>query len=344
MLGEIEVSALIVSHGRVAVEKAIQSVLNQTLSINKYEIVVIADKKLEVLKRFEHHKHLTIKYSERTDPGGKWAEALRLASGDIICFLDDDDEWVPDKLEIVMKTFRENSSLGYYHNGHTSIDYDGTTLEGYPELRHYYAIAKIGYFSTIERQSYKSNFQYLSSLGAPFNSSCINIKRELLAPHIDLLSEGMWMVDYFWFYSFAVSDHDILIDTRPLTLYRRRNDATGDFLNNIRNNRKQKTAIYERYLFSHKTYIAMAMGTQLENYLSWMIHKTEIMLWLYNNKTDCHSKLNSIVGMVSNIPKRSHTGLFSSILMGLASGIGFFSTKISLNFVEALERIGLSLI
>lgn len=341
---DIEISALIASHGRNTVGKAIQSVLNQTLESSLFELIVVADKRLDVLRKFELDSRLTIKYSDHSDPGGKWAEAIRIAKGDIICFLDDDDEWVPEKLVQILKTFRENVSVGYYHNGHTSIDYDGTVLTGFPELRHYYAVEKVGRFSTVDHPQAKFDYQYLASLGAPFNSSCISLRRELLLPYVDLLSEGMWMVDYFWFYAFSVSDYDILIDNMPLTLYRRRTDAAGDLLNNIRNNQNQKITIFERYIFSHRTYMRMAVNTPLDGYLSWMVHKTELMLWFYKGKIKDRSMVASIVDMIRFIPRRSYTGFFSSVLVASAAFMAFFSRKISLNFVRAMERLGLSLI
>lgn len=343
-MSKIEISALIASHGREAVEKAIRSVLKQTLEKDKFEVIVVADKKIKVLEQFEDNPLINLKYINRTDPGGKWGEAIRISKGNVICFLDDDDEWVPEKLEIVYDLFSKNKSLGYYHNGHTSIDYDGSILINFPELRHYYLVEKIGNFSSISIPSLRQNFQFLSSLGAPFNSSCISLRSNLLKPYLEFLMKGMWMVDYFWFYSFAISDYEIIIDNKALTLYRRRNDATGDILNNIKNSRDQKMTIYRRYLSSHKMYLLMATNTPLVSYLTWMVNKTEIMLSIYEGNKFGKLDLMFFLGMIKNIPRKSYTGIFSTILLGTASILSLFSRNASLSFVESMEKLGFSLI
>ena len=343
-LDEVRISALIASHGRDAVGKAISSALNQTMADELYEVIVVADTHIPALKEYEDHPKVHLKYTDKKDPGGKWADAIDMAQGEILCFLDDDDEWTPDKLASVDRTFSSAKSLGYYHNSHVSIDYDNTILENFPELRHYYTIAKIGNFSTMDKPESRTNFQLMSALGAPFNSSCISLRREILAPYVDFLRKGKWMVDYFWFYAFAISKFDILIDDKALTLYRRRNDAKGDLLNNIRNSRNQKITIYQRYLDSHRAYVQMVLGYPIEKYIKWLISKIELMLDMYSNEANDISKLISMRDMLKYLPMSSKTGFLSSVLLGITASISFLSKKASMGLAIGLERLGLSLL
>ncbi len=343
-LGNRKISALIASHGRSVVEKAILSAYDQTISKDNFEIIVVADEELPSLKKFENDPFIRIKYSDRKDPGGKWTEAIELSTGEILCFLDDDDEWVPEKLETVLDIFSRSTTLGYYHNGHISIDYDDAILPNYPELRHFYTINKLGSFSTFDSTLRRHNYQFLLSLGAPFNSSCISIRREIVTPYLEFLSKGMWMVDYFWFYANAVCDVDIMIDAQPLTRYRRRSDEAGVLLNNTGNDKLRKIIIYERYLSSHNTYIMMTINTPLEDYLRWVNSKIQLMLGLYKGFDSGTQQLNLTKTMLKYMPKRSVTGLLSSVMLAVAAVIGNVSEYALFKFLGLIDKLGLSLL
>ena len=111
------ISALIISHGRSIVRRAIESVLNQSLDRSSYELIVVADRDIDLLEQYAEYPMVKIIRSQRRDPGGKWAEAISVAKGEIVCFLDDDDEWIDKKLEYIQNKFDSDPHLGYYHNG-----------------------------------------------------------------------------------------------------------------------------------------------------------------------------------------------------------------------------------
>ena len=343
-LQSLFISALIVSHGREIVGNAIESVLNQDLEKDSYELIVVADQKLDSLKRYERDSRLKLVYSDSRDPGGKWAEAISLAKGDVVSFLDDDDEWVPHKLKTVRDKFVSDPLLGYYHNCHISIDYNGRILHDFPELRHYYAMEKIGSYTVFANRGKDLNLQYLSSLGAPFNSSCISMRKDLLDPYLETLKVGKWMVDYFWFYVFGISDTRILLEKNPLTLYRRRDDETGDQLNNIKNSRRQKITIYSRYLQSHTVYRRLSVDLPFESYFNWIILKIELILSIYEKKNPVGSRFSSFYNLYRNIPRGDLNSILSSLLIALGSLMACASKSIALMFVQSLEILKLSLV
>ncbi|SMD30810.1 glycosyltransferase family 2 protein [Picrophilus oshimae] len=91
---------------REYVERAIKSVKNQIL--NDLEIIVISniDLKLDddIIYIRSHEKSLS----------GKIIEGISMASGDVICFLEDDDEFKPEKLVKISKYF--DMGYDYVHN------------------------------------------------------------------------------------------------------------------------------------------------------------------------------------------------------------------------------------
>ena len=100
------VSVIITTYNRAHVlGRSIQSVLNQTFQ--DFELIIVDDASTDntgsLVKRFRSKK---IKYiRHQVNQGGSVAPntGLRLAKGDYIAFQDDDDEWMPEKLERQMK-------------------------------------------------------------------------------------------------------------------------------------------------------------------------------------------------------------------------------------------------
>ena len=87
--------------------RAIKSVLNQTYQ--DFELIVVddGDEKLaeDVVRQFNNHRIKYIKHSEQKGGSAARNTGIKAAQGEFIAFLDDDDEWLPEKLEIQMTRF-----------------------------------------------------------------------------------------------------------------------------------------------------------------------------------------------------------------------------------------------
>ncbi len=102
------VSVIIPTYNRPdLVKKAIQSVLNQTY--HDFEIIVVDDgikkRAEEAVKSFSNQQIRYIKHPQNRGGAAARNTGIRASGGRFIAFLDDDDEWLPEKLEIQMKEF-----------------------------------------------------------------------------------------------------------------------------------------------------------------------------------------------------------------------------------------------
>lgn len=116
------VSVVIPTHNRAdLLPRAIDSVLNQTYS--NFEIIVVSDGSTdnteEVVKSYsdKDSRIRFIGYSPAR--GGNIARntGIEAAKGEYVAFLDDDDEWMPAKLEKQINVMESNLDIGLVYTG-----------------------------------------------------------------------------------------------------------------------------------------------------------------------------------------------------------------------------------
>jgi len=115
------VSVIIPTYNRAhLIGRAIQSVLDQTYQ--DFEIKVVddssADETEEIVRKFKDKRIQYIRHTQ--NKGGPAARnvGIKMASGEFIGFLDDDDEWLPKKLEKQMRIFHGASPrIGVVYTG-----------------------------------------------------------------------------------------------------------------------------------------------------------------------------------------------------------------------------------
>ncbi|WP_375512531.1 glycosyltransferase family 2 protein [uncultured Nostoc sp.] len=124
------VSVIIPTYQRAnLVSETIESVLVQTYT--DYEIIVVndgsTDNTREVLARFGNR--ITVIHQENKGPSVARNTGIMASQGQYIAFIDDDDLWVPNKLEKQVSCFESNPNIGlvysnilFFNDYHVSAD------------------------------------------------------------------------------------------------------------------------------------------------------------------------------------------------------------------------------
>jgi glycosyltransferase involved in cell wall biosynthesis len=109
-------------------EEAINSTLNQTLSKESYEVIVIKNFEWE---HDDHYRSLGVKIMNVGEPslGKKVYLALKQSRGEIITLLNDDDLYSEERLSVVRESFGKYPDLALYHNESNWIDENGKPLK-----------------------------------------------------------------------------------------------------------------------------------------------------------------------------------------------------------------------
>ncbi len=154
----VKVSVVIPTYNaEQTIGKAVKSVLSQTYA--PYEIIVVddcsTDNTVNVLRSFQDLKiiHLKINSGPSIARNHGWDQA----TGDIIAFLDSDDEWHPEKLQTISKVFFQQEDIVFL--GHS---YSTNTL------------SSLTTSPNIVEKTYASIL-----LKNPYQPSCIVVKKNL---------------------------------------------------------------------------------------------------------------------------------------------------------------------
>lgn len=112
---------------------AIDSCLNQEKGDYKLEVIVIDDGSTDNTPDICAGYGDKIKYYRSANEGfeASLTKAVRYASGDIICLLDADDYFLPDKINEALREFAKNSGLLFLYHDKALIDKEGKVFKEY---------------------------------------------------------------------------------------------------------------------------------------------------------------------------------------------------------------------
>ena len=105
--------------------KAIDSVLAQTYT--DYEIILVDDGSTDNTKEILEKYQDNITYILQPNQGVAIARntGIRNSESEYIALLDSDDEWLPEKLELQMRTIEKNNDVGLVHTNDIQISEEG---------------------------------------------------------------------------------------------------------------------------------------------------------------------------------------------------------------------------
>lgn len=195
--------------------EAVASVQRQTFPQDKVELCIVSDFPSEAVARADGFARVVRIQPNGTDQGPWIASAMDAVRADLLCFLDDDDRFAPNKIATVSARFEEDPQLGFLRNGLSFFGPASRSDEGpasrFAGLQEAYVPGSDRTYGSIAR---------LWAMGAAFNQSSMSIRRELLSRHRAALEHVRGGCPGFVFFAAVASRLAIRIEPRPLTEYR----------------------------------------------------------------------------------------------------------------------------
>jgi len=190
-------------------EDAIKSAINQTLPRKYYEIIVVKNFFDEKIDNIISKNNIKSIFCDSPNQGEHLAAALKEANGNILSFLDDDDMFTKDKLEIVHSTF-QREDIVFHRNRRTFVNEKNKIIgkdRPYPPFE--------------AKGSDPISLRKLINRGMGVNSSTMSIRRRALdAIDVDRFRRMGLAVDSLYFVAALLQGGILVYDPRPLTLFR----------------------------------------------------------------------------------------------------------------------------
>jgi hypothetical protein len=196
---------------------AVQSVLDQTIPSSEFEVIVVKDfVDLEIDAWFAGLAPSVRTVTEDLpDVGQMLVRAIGLARGEVICFLDDDDRFRPEKLARLRTLFEQNPALGLVRNAYEAVDTDGRVLPSWERFRPQPPTA-----ATWDLRTERVPFPWLHRYGGYVNLSTMAIRSSVARRWTDWLAKVPASTDVVLFTLALASDVTVRIEPGRWSEYR----------------------------------------------------------------------------------------------------------------------------
>ena len=132
-MDDFKISVVIPTYNRAQyLKEALDSIANQTIKV--FEVIVVDDGSTDNTEEVVMQTDLPIQYvgQENCGPASARNTGMQKAIGDWIAFLDSDDLWVPQKVELQKKFVKENPNIDFIFGN--MVLFSGEEFEKKPEI------------------------------------------------------------------------------------------------------------------------------------------------------------------------------------------------------------------
>ena len=137
--------------------------------------------------------------------GRSVGRGIRSTHGEVLCFLDDDDRFLPGKLVHVAERFAADPTLSYLHHEVELIDPAGHPIH-YPGFRsHVRGVMRPGRVIDLPAGAKRTQLGRLAKAGADFNTSSMVVRRSAVEPFLPWIERAEAGIDALLFFIAALA-------------------------------------------------------------------------------------------------------------------------------------------
>ena len=322
------VSVIITAYDRRDfIQEAIDSVINQSLDKSRYEIITVTNFDFDPISRNTN----LIKIIMDGTVGEFLECGIRVSKGEVIAFLDDDDLWEKNRLEIIADCFESVPNLSCYRNEIRNVDKNGFNMVNKFKVASIHSSPRKDEPPTLLDPN-ESNIVKLLGYNV-VNLSSMAFRREDLDPILPIVNKIKGATDIFFFDSMVVSGKRILFDPRELTIRRIHNSNKM-----FSKSQKMRGRAYEETIFTYMIVDTFASTTITNNKsVSDFFNVTEMCLKIISS-TFGGEKRSLIFKELIDIAKMPHLLNWKLELYALSSGL-FYLIFPSSSFYSKLATL-----
>ncbi len=215
------ISVIVIAYQRKKfIMTALESLFKQSFSKDLFEIIVVKNFIDTEIDKFIKANKVKNIYTDTPDLGNKCINGIENSSGEIIVFLEDDDFFASNRLEVINKVF-EDEEVVYFHNGHYLVDSKGNISKSslFAKFNKDLRISKHNLKQTLARKALKVGFS--------FNLSSIAVRRSIFLSNLSSLRGMNIAIDNYMFYVSLASGKNLIATPLKLTYYRLHEDNSS---------------------------------------------------------------------------------------------------------------------
>ena len=191
-------------------KRAIDSLLAQKADMNLFEVILIKNYPRSYIPEAAGDFGVEVIDSSEL-MGGMLKKGIETAKGEYIAFLDDDDEFIPDKIGELLKVIAA-TTFDYYHNSNSYVDDDNN------QVRYNWRVTL--HTGIVEGKVTRSRIRTILQNASDFNMSCTVVRKDVVLKYLHLLDNLSANPDRFFLYMVLDNGGKVYLDKRKLTLYR----------------------------------------------------------------------------------------------------------------------------
>ncbi|MFZ0699484.1 MAG: glycosyltransferase family 2 protein [Thermoplasmata archaeon] len=201
---------------REFVRDAVASVLGQTLPRSEYELIVIKNFDEPEVDGLGGRPGVKLLWDDSPALGTMLLKAIEASAGQVVSFLDDDDQFEPDKLSRIARLFRDDPMLTFVHDSIVAVDRLGHPIPDWDRIR---APLKVSFSvkSAAERRAKTPEF---FRHGSNVNLSAMSVRISLIRAVADRFRRVHASPDIFVFFAALANEGCLWIEKDSLTRYR----------------------------------------------------------------------------------------------------------------------------
>ncbi len=334
--GRPAVSVILIAFSRRDyIEGAFRSILAQTVDRSLFEIIVIKNFPSQLIDGWTGEPSVTVVQSPSAAIGESYSLGVRLSRGEIICFLDDDDEYEPTRLARLFELFSTCSGPVYYHNQRTVIDENGKAISGgwAESLAGNQRDELIVFGPDILRGSILP-----STFDVYFNESSMALSRQILLNRQRELHEGPELIDIFMVCTAIAENATFILDGRRLTKYRVHGNQVSGWADpgNGRKSVDESNSVINKHIDTEHHCMPLVEGTAVEKIFRKNLPRLVLTNQLYYSRKKDSARL--LRNMLSYIRMRNAADIPDMLALTFLSLAYSISHQFPRRFVGAVRR------
>ncbi len=301
-----KVSVIITAHDRKDyLVDAVSSVLRQEVSRDLFEIIVVKNFPDSHIDTFLRENNVRAFLTDKKSFGAKLAIGIENSEGEILSFLDDDDRFLPSKIQKIIKAFQDEEVV-YHHSSIVAIDEQGKQYtkalsRNIPEKTVFMCSQAIGNFGSVLR--YKGDW-YVSS---------ISVKKRCFDDMLEVINGADTSLDKVLFITSLKCNGSVILDNEVLTEYRIHQSVTThitDFTTFL----DKRRAFYGRHFNVISELSGNIRGINTAEILDIVLIHAKLLMYFFSDEPQYRiSSITLLKHMFIGVLKGFHTVSFWSL-------------------------------